>query len=131
MDEQKNKLGIFAGMTSAASRRKSVEVFGKALTPQQAVKKIVHDIRNKGDKALFAYTKKLDGEAINARNITVADDGLATGGSSGPNYDVRPKAGWYTRPTKRRIIPTPPDPGQCQSERSSSRKAHRRQPPPL
>jgi histidinol dehydrogenase len=47
-------------------------VFGKALTPQQAVDRIVEDVKTKGDKALFDYTRKLDGFSVNARNVRVS-----------------------------------------------------------
>jgi histidinol dehydrogenase len=47
------------------------KVFGRALTPEQAVERIVEDVRKKGDGALFSYTRKLDGFAANAGNIRV------------------------------------------------------------
>lgn len=47
------------------------KVFGRDLTPEQAVDRIVEDVRKKGDKALFSYTRKLDGFGVNARNIRV------------------------------------------------------------
>ncbi|MFZ1075275.1 MAG: hypothetical protein WAN50_02780, partial [Minisyncoccia bacterium] len=45
------------GSRAALTRK----VFGKALTPEQAVLKIVTDVRQKGDRALFSYCRKLDG----------------------------------------------------------------------
>ena len=66
----KAALGVFSGMTSSASRRKTIEAFGKPLSPCEIVSKIVKDVKRRGDKALFEYTKKLDGAALNARNIT-------------------------------------------------------------
>ncbi len=46
-------------------------VFGKALTPEKAVERIVDDVRLQGDRALFAYCRKLDGFAANAGNLRV------------------------------------------------------------
>jgi len=57
------------GAGSRASLTK--KTFGKNLTPEQAVDRIVEDVRRKGDKALFAYTRKFDGFAVNAKNIRV------------------------------------------------------------
>jgi histidinol dehydrogenase len=57
------------GMGSRASLTK--KTFGKNLTAEQAVDRIVEDVKAKGDQALFSYTKKFDGFAINAKNIRV------------------------------------------------------------
>jgi len=37
-------------------------IFGERITPQAAVNHILHDIRTQGDKALHAWTEKLDGK---------------------------------------------------------------------
>lgn len=57
------------GKGSRASLTK--KTFGRDLTPEQAVDRIVEDVRKKGDQALFNYTRKFDGFAINAKNIRV------------------------------------------------------------
>lgn len=57
------------GAGSRASLTK--KTFGKNLTPEQAVDRIVEDVKKKGDQALFSYTRKFDGFGINARNIKV------------------------------------------------------------
>ncbi len=56
-----------AGSRSALTRK----VFGKDLTPEQAVERIVEDVRRKGDSALFAYCRKFDGFTATAKNIRV------------------------------------------------------------
>ncbi len=61
-------VSLRGGGTRSALTRK---VFGKNLTPEQAVDRIVGDVRRKGDKALFSYCRKLDGFAANARNVQV------------------------------------------------------------
>jgi histidinol dehydrogenase len=63
-------LVVLKGPGSRADLTK--RVFGKPLTPQEAVDRIVEDIKTKGDQALFSYTRKLDGFAVNARNIRVS-----------------------------------------------------------
>ncbi len=47
------------------------KVFGRNLTPEQAVDRIVDDVRRKGDAALFSYCRKFDGFAANTKNIRV------------------------------------------------------------
>jgi len=56
-----------AGTRSALTKR----VFGKDLSPEQAVERVVEDVRKRGDAALFSYCRKFDGFAANARNIRV------------------------------------------------------------
>ena len=57
------------GAGSRASLTK--KVFGKDLTPEQAVNRIVEDVQKRGDSALFVYCRKFDGFAANNRNIRV------------------------------------------------------------
>ncbi len=60
------------GLKGAGSRASlTKKVFGRDLTPEQAVDRIVEDVRKKGDGALFSYTRKLDGFAANPKNIRV------------------------------------------------------------
>lgn len=66
---QREPLVVLKGAGSRASLTK--KVFGRKLTPEQAVERIVEDVRRKGDPALFGYTRKLDGFAATARNIRV------------------------------------------------------------
>ena len=64
------------GAGSRASLTK--KTFGKNLTPEQVVDRIVDDVRHKGDKALFTYTQKFDGFDINAKNIQVTPAEIKT-----------------------------------------------------
>lgn len=52
----------------AATTRK---VFGRDLTPEQVVDRIVEDVRRRGDAALFAYTRRLDGFRATPANLAV------------------------------------------------------------
>ncbi|HVM32195.1 MAG TPA: histidinol dehydrogenase [bacterium] len=56
------------GSRSALTRK----VFGKALSPEQTVDQILKAVREKGDSALFAYTRKLDGFAASRSNVQVS-----------------------------------------------------------
>ncbi|MDD4876738.1 MAG: histidinol dehydrogenase [Dehalococcoidales bacterium] len=53
---------------SARLRRSLIELFGID-DPEQVVKLIIDEVRNKGDKALFEYTKKIDGIKLDALEI--------------------------------------------------------------
>ncbi|HET9869516.1 MAG TPA: histidinol dehydrogenase [bacterium] len=59
-----------AGSRSALTRK----VFGKALSPDQAVDQILKAVRDKGDAALFSYTRKLDGFAASKANVQVTPE---------------------------------------------------------
>jgi len=56
-----------AGSRSALTQK----VFGKVLSPDQAVDRILADVQKKGDSALFSYTRKLDGFAATVSNVLV------------------------------------------------------------
>jgi histidinol dehydrogenase len=44
-----------------SARKKTIEVFGEPLSPLEAVRRIVEDVREKGDQAVADYSLKLDG----------------------------------------------------------------------
>lgn len=54
----------------AEFRAKIRGVFGEDLTLDQVVEHIITDVRNKGDEALFDYTKKLDSVQINSLEVS-------------------------------------------------------------
>lgn len=66
---RREPLVVLKGAGSRASLTK--KVFGRDLTPEQAVDRIVEDVKKKGDAALFGYTRKLDGFSANPKNIRV------------------------------------------------------------
>jgi len=45
------------------------QVFGEELSPQEMVDRIIGEVRDKGDKALFDYTKKLDGVRLDSLEV--------------------------------------------------------------
>jgi len=47
-------------MASPALRQKIKEVFGTEISPGQAVRRIIDEVRRRGDAALFDYTLKID-----------------------------------------------------------------------
>ncbi len=68
---RREPLVVLKGAGSRASLTK--RVFGRELTPEQAVDRIVEDVRQKGDGALFSYTRKLDGFTVTPKNIRVTE----------------------------------------------------------
>ena len=46
------------------------EVFGEALTPQQAVARIIADVRREGDAALRDYTQRIDGVILDGFQVS-------------------------------------------------------------
>lgn len=66
----------------AAVLERLVAVFGEALTPDQAVRRILQDVRQRGDLALRHWSKKLDGVVLSrvrleAAQLQAALDGLS------------------------------------------------------
>ena len=62
---------------SPESRSRIKQVFGEELSPQAVVERITNEVREKGDEALFHYTKELDGVqldslAVNKEDISAA-----------------------------------------------------------
>ena len=54
-----------------------VKIFGKSLTPQEVVKRIINDVIKKGDLALIEWTKKLDKTDI-SNSIEIKIDQMET-----------------------------------------------------
>ncbi len=81
----RNRLEEAAKRGSAAARRGSKRVFGRALSPEDAVRKIIADVRAKGDAALVRYTKAFDGCRLTARGIKV---GAAEAGAARKSLDL-------------------------------------------
>ena len=49
------------------------QVFGEELSVLEVVNRIISDVRDKGDKALFDYTKKLDGVRLDSLEVSRKD----------------------------------------------------------
>lgn len=72
--ELRRKLSPQGNVVSEAGKRRTIEVFGEPLTPQQVVERIVADVRARGLAALLDYTQKLDKAALTASTIRVTSD---------------------------------------------------------
>ena len=58
-------------------REANKKIFGADLTAVEIVRKIVNEVRYKGDSAVIEYTKKIDKIELNTENILVRDEEFA------------------------------------------------------
>jgi histidinol dehydrogenase len=54
-------------------RRRIRRVFGEELSPQAVVERIINEVRDKGDEALFHYTEILDGVKLESLEVNPED----------------------------------------------------------
>jgi histidinol dehydrogenase len=71
------KLAPGGNVVSEAGRRKTLEVFGKPLSPAEVVEQICSDVRTQGLPAVLRFTAKLDGAELTAETLRVPADALS------------------------------------------------------
>lgn len=71
-DELRGKLSPKGDMVSEAGRRRTIELFGEPLTPQQVVERICGDVKSRRLAAVLEYTAKLDRKELTAETIRVS-----------------------------------------------------------
>src|SRR5258707_122602 len=69
----RQKLSPTGNVVSEAGRRRTIEVFGEALTPQQVVERICGDVKVRGLSAVLDYSRKLDKAELTADTIRVSE----------------------------------------------------------
>ncbi|HLG30915.1 MAG TPA: histidinol dehydrogenase, partial [Candidatus Brocadiales bacterium] len=69
----KDSFSIFGNISTTQSAEKTKDVFGEALSPQESVRRIVSDIKERGDDALLYYAEKLDGVSLSPENMRVKE----------------------------------------------------------
>jgi histidinol dehydrogenase len=74
--ELRHKLGPRGDVVSAAGKKRTFELFGEPLSPQQVVERICGDVARDGLSALLDYTHKLDGKQLSAENLRVTPEEL-------------------------------------------------------
>ena len=62
---------------SPAAQARTRAAFGEDLTPEQAVRRVLKDVRVSGDDAVLEWTRKIDGVVIRADQLTVSDEDIA------------------------------------------------------
>lgn len=68
----RQKLSPDGNIVSEAGKKKTLEIFGKPLTPVQVVEKICTDIKARGLSALLEYSRKIDGADLTAETLWVS-----------------------------------------------------------
>jgi histidinol dehydrogenase len=74
--ELRHKLSPRGDIVSEAGRKRTVELFGQPLTPQQVVERICGDVAREGLRAVLDYTAKLDRKEITEASLRVTADEL-------------------------------------------------------
>ena len=72
LDALRAKLSPEGNVVSEAGRKRTLEVFGEALTPQQVVERICDDVRRQGLAAVLDYSRKLDKAELTSTTIRVS-----------------------------------------------------------
>jgi histidinol dehydrogenase len=62
---------------SEAMRKRTISTFGEDIPPQEVVRRILKDVRQRGDAALIDWTQKLDGVTLTPETIQVSDSDIA------------------------------------------------------
>ncbi len=75
--ELQRRLGPQGNQVSEAGRRRTIEVFGEPLSPQQVVERICEDVRGRGLEAVLEYSARIDGAALTADTVRVPAAELA------------------------------------------------------
>ena len=89
ISEMQKKLSVSAGAVTPSSQKKTLEVFGKPLSPLESTRRIVDEVRRDGDEAVFRYTKLLDGVDLNAETVRVSPDEIAAAPKALPDAFLR------------------------------------------
>ncbi len=69
--ELRARLSPRGNVVSEAGRRRTIEVFGEALSPQQVVQRICDDVRTKGLAAVLDYSARIDQAKLTSETIRV------------------------------------------------------------
>lgn len=77
LDKLRAKLAPRGNVVSEAGRRKTLEVFGKPLSPSEVVERICSDVRTAALEAVLRYTAKLDDVQLSAETLRVPAEDLA------------------------------------------------------
>ncbi len=62
---------------SQSMRQRTIAIFGEDIPPEESVRRILKDVRSRGDSALIDWTARLDGVTLSAEEIEVSDADIA------------------------------------------------------
>jgi len=74
--ELRKKLSPNGDVVSESQRQRTIDIFGKMLSPRQVVETICSDVETCGLSALLDYSAKLDGATLTAETLRVPRDEL-------------------------------------------------------
>lgn len=77
LDELRERLSPAGDVVSEASRAKTLETFGEALSPRQVVERICREVCTGGLSAVLDYSAKLDRAQLAADQLRVPEEDLA------------------------------------------------------
>jgi histidinol dehydrogenase len=77
LDELRERLSPRGNVVSQAGQKRTMEVFGSPLTPQQVVETICGDVQREGLAAVLRYSEKLDGARLSSDTIRVSEDEIS------------------------------------------------------
>lgn len=72
LDALRAKLSPAGNVVSEAGKKRTVEVFGEPLSPQQVVERICGDVQQRGLDAVLEYSRKLDKAELTGETIRVS-----------------------------------------------------------
>lgn len=77
MAQLRKKLSPRGDVVSEAGQRKTMEIFGKPLTPQEVVAQICQDVEEKGLEAVLDYSRRIDGADLTLAELRVPEEEMA------------------------------------------------------
>ncbi len=109
MGELRAKLSPQGNVVSEAGRRRTIEVFGEPLSPQQVVERICGDVQRNGIAAVLDYSARIDKATLTAETIRVPAEELAESPCRGRSAIVggsAPRGREHPRVSSRRFCTT-------------------------
>ena len=70
----RNKLSPRGNVVSESGRRRTIDLFGEPLSPQQVVERICDDVQQQGLSGVLEYTAKLDGKSLSREEFRIQPD---------------------------------------------------------
>src|SRR3954467_11425031 len=83
----RQRLSPRGNVVSEAGRRRTIEVFGEPLSPQQVVERICGDVRDRGLEAVLDYSARIDKATLSRDTLRVpAADLAAAHAKAAPDF---------------------------------------------
>lgn len=77
LDALRRKLSPAGNVVSEAGRKRTIEVFGEPLSPQEVVERICGEVKSRGLAAVLEFSRKLDKAELTYQTVRVSVDDLA------------------------------------------------------